>query len=96
MKFILQTSQTNLKPNCTCKTYTAVTNIRATDTGPPNLWIFPGQLNGSTVEHSTIKGPQHMQNSLTNKCNFIKLIKVHLLVSELYIFQDTRCKDKKC
>ena len=27
--------------------------------------------------------------------NFIKLIKVHLLVSELYIYQNARCNDKK-
>jgi hypothetical protein len=29
---------------------------------------------------------------------FIKLIKVHLLVSELYIYQNARCNDKnsKC
>jgi len=26
---------------------------------------------------------------------FFKLIKVHLLVSELYIHQNTRCNDKK-
>jgi hypothetical protein len=29
-------------------------------------------------------------------CNvFFKLIKVHLLVSELYIYQNARCNDKK-
>jgi len=27
--------------------------------------------------------------------NVFKLIKVHLLVSELYIYQNARCKDKK-
>jgi hypothetical protein len=45
------------KKKCTYTNYTGVTNITTTDTGPPNLWIFPGQLNGCTVEHSTIKGP---------------------------------------
>ena len=27
---------------------------------------------------------------------FFKLIKVHLLVSELYIYQNARCNDKNC
>ena len=27
---------------------------------------------------------------------FFKLIKVHLLVSELYIYQNARCDDKNC
>lgn len=77
MRFTLRTSQINLKSNCTCKNYTGVTNIRTTDTGPHNLWIFPGQLNGSTVEHSTIKGPQHTshkEHNLQRTYNLIGLI----------------------
>jgi hypothetical protein len=66
MRFILQTSQTNLKSKRTCKNYTGVRNIRTTDTGPPNLWIFPGQLNGSTVEHITIKYIVSIRNIMYN------------------------------